>query len=104
MKSPEGYEKDEICKYLDSIGCWYFRPYQAGFGRSGIPDIVGCMDGVFLAIEVKRDGKEPTPLQHKRIEEIHHAGGIAFWGTAKKVLFELKSWRDANWRANRILP
>ena len=60
MRTPEGYEKDEIKKYLDSIGAWYFCPYMAGFGKSGVPDIVACIQGKFWAIEVKREGKEPA--------------------------------------------
>ena len=94
MKTPEGYEKDEICEYLDSIGAWYFKPVMNGFGKSGVPDIVGCLNGKFFSIEVKREGKEPTPIQGRRMSEIWRAGGIAIWGTAKKVIGELEwTWR-----------
>jgi Holliday junction resolvase len=105
VKSPEGYEKDEICKYLDKIDVWYFRPYMAGFGKSGVPDIIGCWIGLLFAIEVKRPGKEPTPVQRKRMAEITEAGGMTFWGTAEKVLKEFKAWRYriANEHADRIL-
>ena len=90
MKTPESYEKAEIKKYLDSIDAWYFCPYMAGFGKSGVPDIIACIDGIFVGVEVKREGKEPTPIQQRRIEEIEAAGGIAFWGTAKKVIGDMK--------------
>jgi hypothetical protein len=50
MKTPEGYEKDEICKYLDSLGAWYFKPMMTGFGKAGVPDIVACIDGEFIGI------------------------------------------------------
>lgn len=96
MKTPEGYEKDDICKYLDEIGAWYFKTYTGGFGKRGAPDILACLDGVFVGIEVKREGKEPTPIQHKRMAEIMHAGGLAFWGTAKKVVEEIVVWRARN--------
>ena len=92
MKTPEGYEKAEIKKYLDSIGAWYFSPYMAGYGKSGVPDIVACLDGKFIAIEVKREGKEPTVLQTRMIEEIAKAGGLATWGTAEKVIATLQCW------------
>ena len=91
MKSPEGFEKDDICKYLDSIGAWYFRPYMAGFGKSGVPDIIACIDGIFFGIEVKREGKGPTKRQQARIDEIKAAGGEATWGTAEKVIREIKA-------------
>lgn len=89
MRTPEFYEKVEIKKYLDSIGAWHFSPYMAGFGKSGVPDIVVCLNGKFISIEVKREGKAPTPIQTRRMEEITKAGGIAIWGTAEKVINEL---------------
>lgn len=90
MKTPEGYEKDEIKKYLDSIGAWYFCPYMAGFGKSGVPDIIACFNGMFIGIEVKRDGKLPTALQAKRMYEILTCGGLAYWGTSERVIAEIK--------------
>ena len=93
MQTPEGYEKADIDKYLDTIGCWYCKPATFGFGKSGTPDRIGCMGGVFFSIEVKRPGKEPTPLQHRRMTEIMHNGGVAWWGTADKVIPEIKEFR-----------
>lgn len=90
MKTPEGYEKAEICKYLDSIGAWYFKPYMAGFGKAGVPDIVACLNGRLIGIEVKRENKIPTVIQEKRMQEIRDAGGLAFWGTATKVIGQLE--------------
>lgn len=91
MKTPEGYEKDKIKKYLDSIGAWYFCPYMAGFGKGGVPDIIVCHRGRFISIEVKRPGKEPTERQKLRMAEVQAAGGVAIWGDATKVLSELDS-------------
>lgn len=90
MRSPEGHEKQEIKKYLDSIGAWHFSPYMAGFGKSGVPDIVCCLGGKFVGIEVKREGKAPTAIQNRTMEEISASGGIAIWGTADKVISDLK--------------
>jgi Holliday junction resolvase len=93
MKTPEGYEKDDICKWLYASGYWFFKPAMNGFGKSGVPDIVACIEGKFVTVEVKREGKEPTPIQERRMAEIRKAGGAAFWGTAAKVIFELEEWR-----------
>jgi len=107
MKTPEGYEKDDIDKYLDSIGCWHFRTFTGGFGSSGKPDIVTCMPtiispewvgrrmGLFAGIEVKREGKVPTVLQERRLREILQAGGLGFWGTADKVISDITRWHKA---------
>lgn len=93
MMSPEGFEKKAISKHLDKLGCFYFKPAMNGFGKSGVPDIVVCLDGYFIGIEVKRENKKPTPIQERRMAEIRKAGGVAFWGTAAKVIFELEEWR-----------
>jgi hypothetical protein len=99
MKSPEGYEKDKICKYLDSIEAWYFRPYMAGYGKSGVPDIVACIPvqlnlmcrGIFVGIEVKRPGAKPTPVQELRGKQIRAAHGYWVAGTAAQVIPALKT-------------
>ena len=90
MKTPESYEKDEICKYLVSQAAWFFRPFMSGYGKAGVPDIVCCINGKFVSIEVKREGKEPTALQEARMKEIREAGGFACWGTAERVIPILK--------------
>lgn len=93
MRTPEAFEKDDIKKYLTSIGAWYFMPLMAGYGKSGVSDIVACIDGTFWGIEVKRPGKDPTAIQERRMTEVRAAGGMAAWGIAKKVIAEIDAWR-----------
>lgn len=68
MHTAEWFEKKDIGKFLDEIGAWHFKPNMNGFGGGGVPDIVGCYQGRFFAIEVKREGKSATPLQTKRMK------------------------------------
>lgn len=93
MKTPEGYEKDAIRKFLDGLGkdIWHFSPYMAGYGKSGVSDIVGCYQRRFFSIEVKREGKQPTPIQDRRMREVTAAGGLAFAGTAAQVIPAFKA-------------
>lgn len=94
MRTPEGHEKKEIDVYLESIGACVFKPTTGGFGASGCPDRLVCIDGIFWGIEVKREGKEPTKLQWNRIHAIQTVGGgMAVWGTAKKVIEAIEAWR-----------
>jgi Holliday junction resolvase len=93
MKTPEGYEKDEIKTYLKGLGCFFFSPYMAGFGKSGVPDIVACIEGRFWGIEVKREGKVPTTIQKRRMAEIEEAGGLVVAGTAEVVIRTIETWR-----------
>lgn len=92
--SPEWHEKQAIKAYLMQYGLfiWYFCPMMNGFGKSGVPDILGCYFGKMFGIEVKRPGCKPTTIQKRRMEEIEAAGGKAFWGTAEKVIPEFEFW------------
>lgn len=104
MHGPEYYEKKAIRAWLQSIGAWHCLPATGGYGPSGNPDIIACKRirlwvpepcwieyGAFAGIEVKREGKGPSKLQELRIKNIQEAGGIAVWGTAEKVIPELRS-------------
>lgn len=92
MKTPEYWEKKAIDEYLVSIGAFIVKTQNSGFGVSGHADRYACIRGRFVGIEVKREGKGPTELQKRRISEIETAGGIALWGTSKKVILELREW------------
>lgn len=67
---------------------------MTGFGKGGIPDIIGCYKGRFFSIEVKREDRIPTKLQNQRMWEIAQAGGKVFWGTSVKVIKEFELWRQ----------
>jgi Holliday junction resolvase len=54
---------------------YYFMPMTGGYGRSGVPDIVGCYRGYFFAIECKAGKGKTTALQDKNIRDIEKAGG-----------------------------
>jgi len=77
--TPEKKVKDAVCKVLKQYGVYYFFPVTGGFGRSGIPDIVGCYKGNFLAIECKAGKNRPTALQEAEMRKINTARGVALW-------------------------
>ena len=76
-KTPEGKVKDKVVAVLKQEGAYYFFPATHGFGRSGVPDVVACVNGHFLAIECKAGKNKPTALQVREIEGIRKAGGVA---------------------------
>ena len=78
MATPEGKVKAKVKKVLDQLNCYYFFPATGGFGKSGVPDIIGCLEGRFFGIECKANGGKPTALQLKQLEKIEWNGGLAY--------------------------
>lgn len=76
-KTPEGKVKDRVVAALKDAGAYYFFPATHGFGRSGVPDVVACINGNFLGIECKAGTNKPTALQVRELERIRLAGGVA---------------------------
>ena len=74
--TPEGKVKAKVAKILKEYGVYYFFPATGGFGRSGVPDIVGCYYGRFIAIECKAGSNKPTALQENELRKIGEAGGM----------------------------
>ena len=77
--TPEGKVKEACKRYLKGLGAWYFMPVSNGMGQVGIPDIICCYKGLFIAIETKAPGKRAntTPNQDRVIEAIQKADGWA---------------------------
>lgn len=49
----------------------------AKFTKSGIPDLLVCLNGCFLGIELKAPRGHPDELQIYHLKEIDKAGGFA---------------------------
>ena len=76
-QTPEGRVKAKVKKILDGLGAYHFPAATHGYGRSGVPDFVGCYKGKFFAIECKANGNKPTALQEKNLAEIRANGGTS---------------------------
>lgn len=75
-KTPEKRVKDMCIEILKDFRAYYFFPVMGGYGRSGIPDIIVCYRGQFIAVECKAGFNKTTPLQDKELAAISTAGGI----------------------------
>ncbi len=100
MATPEGKVKAKVVKALKELDAFYFFPATGGYGRAGIPDIVGCYRGIFFAIECKAAGKKPTALQLKALTEIDARQGVTFIVVGDEVW---ATWRGL-WGALEDLP
>lgn len=76
--TPEAKVKAKLRKYLSQLGIYHFMPPANGFGRAGIPDVIGCFNGQFVAFECKAGKNIPTALQEREMREIQAAKGWAF--------------------------
>lgn len=74
--TPEAKVKKKVVDVLKKGGAYYFFPATGGYGRSGVPDIVGCYRGVFFAIECKAGTNKPTALQEAEMRKIREANGL----------------------------
>jgi len=61
---------------LKAENVYYFFPAMQGMGRSGVPDLICCVGGKFLAIECKSGERKPTVLQEREMEKIRSANGV----------------------------
>src|SRR5210317_2204261 len=75
--TPEAKVKKKVTQHLKTMRAYYFYPVTGGYGKSGVPDVIGCIDGLFFGIECKAGKNKTTPLQDKNIEDILKAGGCA---------------------------
>jgi hypothetical protein len=76
--TPEAKVKKRVRAELERRdGVYYFMPATGGYGRSGVPDIVGCFLGKFFAIECKAGTGKTTALQDRELTKIIQADGKA---------------------------
>ena len=77
MATHESKVKSAVVKLLNKYDAFYFFPATHGYGRSGVPDIVCCVKGKFVAIECKAGKNTTTALQDREINRIRTAEGHA---------------------------
>lgn len=89
--------ENKIKKYLSDNNIWHVKYFANGFTKSGIPDILACCNGRFLAIEVKAENGRPSELQLHHIEKIKQSRGHAVivkpsqFEELKQLIQELKN-------------
>lgn len=92
MGEEKNFEK-RVRNYLSSVGGWSVKFFANSYTARGIPDLLCCVNGKFLAIEVKATNGRPSKLQELTIEQIKNAGGYGI------ILYpqnfeEFKRWID----------
>jgi Holliday junction resolvase len=75
--TPEAKVKKAVVDILKAHNVYHFFPAANGYGRAGIPDIICCVNGYFLAIECKAGKGMPTALQARELDRIRSHKGDA---------------------------
>jgi len=76
LAKEQNYQK-KIVKMLEARGAYIIKVITAS--KKGVPDIIGCYKGHFIAIEVKTPTtmNNVSPLQQYNLREINDRGGYA---------------------------
>lgn len=81
---PETRFKQKVQKILDLIpGLWHVKIQQKAL--RGIPDMILCINGKFIALELKVGKNKSDPLQEYTMRAITLAGGYAWEVTPKNL-------------------
>ena len=75
MSQLESKVQAKILKELKSLNIYAHKNITTN--KKGVPDIIACYKGYYLAIEVKAKGGKTTELQDWNIEQIKKSGGSA---------------------------
>ena len=73
--TPEARIVQRILKYLNTVG--YAHKVRSDVHTVGRVDVVGCVAGRALALEVKQPGGAPTPRQARELALWRGAGALA---------------------------
>ena len=87
----KNYE-NKIKTYLHSKKCYCVKYFGCMYSTSGTPDLLCCINGHFVAIEVKAQDGVPSELQLQKIKDIRKAGGFGYvaypsgWNKLKDII------------------
>lgn len=75
MAAEKSFE-NKIKRFLTDRGCWFVKYFANRMTKAGVPDILACVNGRFVGIEVKATNGHPSELQIWNREQIRNANGI----------------------------
>ena len=70
--------QDKCIKYLKSRGIYYINQYGNGWSAKGAPDIIACINGRFVAFELKVGANDMQDDQKIHKIRIERSGGLHY--------------------------
>lgn len=83
-RTPEGKVKDMVRDIFKKINAqwpgrlWHCMPMGQMYGKRGVPDFLVCVNGNFVAVEVKAQGGKLSAMQQLELNQIGIARGYTF--------------------------
>lgn len=78
MAEEKNFE-NRVKQFLKEQGCFFVKYWGGGrFTQDGVPDLLICCSGYFIAVELKATKGRPSELQIVKLKQITDAGGIGF--------------------------
>jgi len=79
-----------IMRYLKTVPhCFSWKTHGGMYGTAGMPDIILCLNGRFVALEVKTPTGKLTMLQESTLKRIKDAKGEAYKVTSLQEVKEI---------------
>jgi len=91
MPNSESYVQKKLKEALETAfpEIYLRKIHQSMYSHNGIPDLLGCLNGHFFAVEVKTSNGIITKLQLRELRLIKEAGGIAMICYGKEGINEI---------------
>lgn len=77
MGSEKNFEM-RIKRFLEDQEAYWVKYFANAYTKAGIPDLLCCVNGHFVAVEVKAQTGKASPLQIYNCNKIRQANGFAF--------------------------
>lgn len=78
MTKPEKKFQDKAIQYLKDHKIYYINQYGSGWSAKGAPDLVVCINGRFVAFELKVDKNHMQSDQVIHKMRIERSGGLHY--------------------------
>ena len=97
--------QSNIIKHLKGRGAKVVNQHGGPMSEVGIPDLLVCYRGSFVAMEVKQKGAYLKPIQKVQLRRVIEAGGVA--GMVRSIedadkLLELADNRKEAWALGQV--
>lgn len=93
-KKPETKLSNQVLPRLRAEGGWWVKIHGGPFQAAGIPDILGCWRGRFIAIELKTPEGGPSELQKRAMDTIHICGGRTGLATTVDEALDIRDGKN----------